>query len=244
MRAGKVQSYDSQDNADFVMVDYPLQTSQSFDITMSQEAQARRRGYGSSVTCSSCQRPVSAEPSSRVPRTDKPTFPWKLRRMDFVEPIFQHQPKTFTNKFTVTSSRGQKECSLTFALKLYPNGVNWDQDKSASLYVEISGPCGTSPSHAPNSSPSHATCTAYVEVVLLEVGGHGGKEVLAFRRQVCRLQEKREFMLEDFIPHDVIKTSSADYFKLLFNISVSYSLGLDWVWVAGDEENRGLMVEL
>ena len=245
----KGRSYKSCDDDSFVVLDvpghshFPVQASQSFDSTMSHATHSRRQqNQGLTSDDSGRASSVASSLTSRPPRTDKPTFQWIVQRKSFIDPIFNHQSKTFNKKFTVAGGSREGECTLTFALKLYPNGVNWDQDTSASLQVEIGDPRSSSPSHPP-SSPRHASCTAYVEVMLVELVGKAEQKLLSYRRQVCRLWEKKGFILNHFIPHDVIKTSSAESFRLLFNVTVSYSLGEDWVWV-GAEDNLGCMVEL
>ncbi len=217
-----------------------LNMSQSFDCTKSHAAHIRRQKIvvGAAANASGKVKSPSIILTSQPPVTSEPTFKWMLHRKNFFTPIFYHSNKPMNNKVTVSVGAQEEKRTLTFALKLYPNGVNWDQDMSASLQVEISGPCNPSPSHAPCGN----SCTLYMEVMLVELKKLE-QQMLAWRRQVCQLREKRGFILDHFIPHDIIKNSNADSFLLLFNINLSYSLGEDWIWV-GASKDLGLMVDL
>ena len=243
----------SCDNDDYVLVEKSdvssMILSQSFDGAMLQsmaspgsrrhQAAAARFSSPDGLSSSTHSLPALTSPPSLL---TKPTFCWPIQRKKFFQPIFTHSNKDISKKFAVQCGAKENRCTLNFGLKLYPNGVNWDQDKSVSLQAEITGP------ERSGHSPSHASCTLYVEVMLLEQPKRKKRllleqQLLAHRRKVCRLREQKGFLIEQFISHDVVKHSKADNFQLLFYINLSYNLGEDWVWV-GAEKNLGCMVEL
>ena len=143
--------------------------------------------------------------------------------MDLVEPVFKHSPKTFDKCFKLrTGGRGQGR--LTLGLKLYPNGVNWALDQCASLQIGVN-------SRAANT-------TLYLKVTVRE---KGLPHVLAHRKKVCKLAEQREFLIEEFLSHDVLKSSKAKHIQVQLKVELGYSLGEDWVCI-GSESKLGCLL--
>lgn len=153
-----------------------------------------------------------------------PTCVWPLKRDELIGPIFKHSNKAIEKRFNMRGGTKESGCGLTFVLKLYPNGVNWDQDSSASLHVDIATSLG------PRTSS-----IVYFEVKVVE-DRSTSREVLSHRRRVCRLKEEREFMITEFLPHQVVKTSRAKLLCILFHVELSYLLGEDWVCIGGDQD--------
>ena len=137
-------------------------------------------------------------------------------------PVIKHDNKAFERKFQVKVGTGTKFI-LTFVLKLYPNGVNWDQDSSASLHVEVK-----------TSLSSHVNTKVYFGVRVVE-DRTTSRDILAERRRICCLKEEREFLLDEFLSHEVVKTSQAKLLYMLFHVEMSYQLGEDWVCVETEQ---------
>lgn len=155
-----------------------------------------------------------------------PTCSWPLKRSDFIAPIFLHNNKTFEKNFQVRAGGKKTGCVFTFVLKLYPNGVNWDQDSSASLHVEVMTP------HSAQTSS-----VLYFGVCVVE-DRTTSCHVLTQRRRICKLREEKEFLFDGFLSHEVVKTSQAKILCVLFHVELSYLLGEDWVCV-GTEHGLG-----
>lgn len=147
-----------------------------------------------------------------------PKLIWTFKRVDFLEPIFKHTSKSFSKCFKMKAG-GRR--GLTLDLKLYPNGVNWAADKSVSLQVKVATPS------------SHASSSLYLSVLVEEIGL---PHVLVNRKKVCKLREEREFLMEEFISHDVLKTSKAKSFQLMLTAQLCYHLGEDWVSIGSDND--------
>jgi hypothetical protein len=143
---------------------------------------------------------------------------WVLKREDFKSPIFMHKNKSFDSKFQMKVC-GNSGCVLTFVLKLYPNGVNQDQNSSASLHVDILTPSGT-----------QSASIVYFGVRVVE-DRTTARHILTERKKICRLKEETGFLLDGFLPHEVVKTSQAKLLYMLFSVELSYMLGQDWVCV-------------
>ena len=152
-----------------------------------------------------------------------PTYKWALKRKEFIDPIFNHTNKTIQKKFRVRAGAKKSRCGLTFALKLYPNGVNWDQDSFSSLHVEV----------APSALCANDASILYLSVMVVD-----GAQVLSQRRKVCRLQEEKEFMLKQFLSHEVVKTSKANKLYVLLRVQLSYRLGEGWVCIGDHPEQE------
>ena len=182
----------------------------------------RERGISLSSSCSSL--PSSTASTCRH-HSPKPVYVWSLKRLDLAPLIFDHSGKTIEKKFQVKAGGRPKKggYTLTFFLKLYPNGVNWAQDVSASLHVKVSSSLGQSTSS-----------TLYFGVMVLE--GNKKQMLLAQRRRVCKLQQEQEFLLENFLAHDVLKGSQAKSLMLSFHVELSYELGRDWVCIGMDTD--------
>lgn len=203
----------------------------SFDSTMFQYGRDARDRSWTMPECNAdsdvLSSPGSPDSTHSLTTCDQvtrgiPTYKWTLKRKEFIDPIFNHTNKIVEKKFRVKAGAKRSRCGLTFVLKLYPNGVNWDQDSFSSLHVEV--------------VPS-ALCTNAASIVYLSVLVVGGEQVLSHRRKVCRLQEEKRFMFDQFLAHDVVKTSKANKFYVLFNVQLSYRLGEGWVCIGDKSEH-------
>lgn len=166
---------------------------------------------------------LPSNPASRLlcgPASPR-TLTWTLKRTSFLEPIFNHTAKCIDKKFTLKVGGGRVRssgCSLTIALKLFPNGLNWALDRSASLKVQVTG---------------HTSSTLYLNM-MVEEKGLRHSHMLVSRRKVCKLAKERAFLIEEFLAHDVLKMSSAKNFLLTLDVELGYRLGEDWVCIGTD----------
>lgn len=82
-----------------------------------------------------------------------------------------------------------------------------------------------------DAGPNSPASTLHFEVLVTEP-----RQCLSQRRKVCKLQEEHEFVVTQFLSHDVVKNSQARSFTMTFYICLGYHLGEeDWVCVAKDQ---------
>lgn len=108
---------------------------------------------------------------------------------------------------------------LTFVLKLHPNGVNGDRDSSASLHVAV------------RTSHPQVSTNVYFGVRVVE-DRTTSDNILTQCKRICHPgAQETEFLLDDFLSHEVVKASQAKLLYLLFHVDVSYQLGEGWEYV-------------
>ena len=149
------------------------------------------------------------------------TINWRIPRDDFIDPIFHHKNKCFDRKCRFSTGSGSSILNVHLAIKLYPNGINWDQGSYSTLKIELL--------EASRPPP----CTAYI---LLDISGydsHAG-HVIASRQVEYPLRTK-EYLIPEFLSHEVIKVSNAKNFEFRATIKVKYLLCSDWVVIPPDQ---------
>ena len=149
---------------------------------------------------------------------DAVTISWKEKRGNFVGPIFFHKNKCFQKRVKVSAGSGPTRLNLNVNFKLYPNGINWDQDSYSTLKIEA-----TSPSSQILSSDAH------LQLSVTGTDPHTGNIITAQQAE-WPLHEKAHIMKE-FLAHDIIKVSSAQHFEFQATLRVKFSLSKDWVVV-------------
>jgi len=149
---------------------------------------------------------------------DAVTISWKEKRGNFVGPIFFHRNKCFQKRVKVSAGSGPTRLNLNVNFKLFPNGINWDQDSYSTLKIEV-----TSPYSQMISSDAH---------LQLSVTGSDPDtgNIITARQVEWSLHEKAHIMKE-FLAHEIIKVSSAAYFEFQATLRVKFSLSKDWVVV-------------
>ena len=146
------------------------------------------------------------------------TVSWKVKRSEFVDPLFYHKNNCFEKKVKVSAGSGPTKLNLNVNFKLFPNGINWDQDSYSTLKIEV-----TSPSSQTLSSD------VYLQLVVTGADCQTG-DVITSRQAEWPLHDKAH-IIKEFIAHEVIKVSSARYFEFKATLRVKYSLSKDWVVV-------------
>ena len=148
------------------------------------------------------------------------TIDWRLPRDDFINPIFYHKNKIFERKCRFSTGSGSSILNVQLAIRLYPNGINWDQGSYSTLIVEI-----TSTSRPPPP-------TAYIQFEITGYDCHAG-HVIASRQVEYPLKHK-EFLIPEFLSHEVIKVSHAKNFEFRATIKIKYLVCRDWVVIPPD----------
>ena len=113
-------------------------------------------------------------------------------------PLFEHTHKTFEKKIKLCM--GPRGPCLPITFKLFPNGVGSDENIYSTLRIALPSasqmvPMGTS---LVFSITVRDLCTA---------------DILATRHMEVAM-EREEFMLEQFLAHEVIKSSQARHIEI------------------------------
>ena len=148
------------------------------------------------------------------------TIDWRLPRDDFIDPIFHHKNKTFERKCRFSTGSGSSILNVQLAIRLYPNGINWDQGSYSTLKVEI-----TNTSRPPPP-------TAYIQFDITGYDCHAGHMIAS--RQVEYPLKHKEFLIPEFLSHEVIKVSHAKNFEFRATIRIKYLVCSDWVVIPPD----------
>ena len=152
------------------------------------------------------------------------TIDWRIPRDDFIDPIFHHKNKTFERKCRFSTGSGSSILNVQLAIRLYPNGINWDQGSYSTLIVEITNT---------SRPPPH---TAYIQFEIAGYDCHAG-HVIASRQVEYPLKHK-EFLIPEFLSHEVIKVSHARNFEFRATIKIKYLVCSDWVVIPPEQESR------
>ena len=146
------------------------------------------------------------------------TVSWKVKRSEFVGPLFFHKNKCFEKKVKVSAGSRPTRLNLDVNFKLFPNGINWDQDSYSTLKIEV-------------TSPSSQTLSSDVHLQLVVTGAdcETGDVITSWQAEWPLREEA--CIIKEFIAHEVIKFSSAKYFEFKATLRVKYSLSKDWVVV-------------
>ena len=118
----------------------------------------------------------------------------------------------------VSAGSGPTKLNLNINFKLFPNGINWDQDSYSTLKIEV-------------TSPSSQTLSSDVHSQLVVTGADCETGDVITSRQAEWPLHDRAHIIKEFIAHEVIKVSSARYFEFKATLRVKYSLSKDWVVV-------------
>ena len=151
------------------------------------------------------------------------TIDWRIPRDDFIDPIFHHKNKTFERKCRFSTGSGSSILNVQLAIRLYPNGINWDQGSYSTLIVEITNT---------SRPPPH---TAYIQFEITGYDCHAGHVITS--RQVEYPLKHREFLIPEFLSHEVIKVSHARNFEFRATIKIKYLVCSDWVVIPPDPVN-------
>ena len=143
---------------------------------------------------------------------------WKIPRDDFIDPIFHHRNRSFEKKCRFSTGSGSSVLNVQLTIRLYPNGINWDQGSYSTLKVEVTNT---------SRPPPH---TAYLQFDITGYDCHAG-HVIASRRVEYPLKNK-EFLIPEFLSHEVIKVSHAKHFEFRTTIKIKYLVCRDWVVIA------------
>ena len=169
---------------------------------------------------------TSSSLSSCLCTSNQPTYVWKVKRDDMTGCIRNHDNKAMKRKFRVVGGSSEDNLNLTCSLTLFPNGINWDLDKAATLRVAIRQ---ATPTHSPNGS-------LYFSVLGV---AHGlVTEVISQRETTVQLKDENTFVINEFISHDVIELEKVKIFELSFSLNLHYELGKDWACLGGEEEEE------
>ena len=143
------------------------------------------------------------------------TIDWRIPRDNFIDPIFHHKNKTFERKCRFSTGSGSSILNVQLAIRLYPNGINWDHGSYSTLIVEI-----MSTSRPPPP-------TAYIQFEITGYDCHAGHVITS--RQVEYPLKHKEFLIPEFLSHEVIKVSHAKNFEFRATIKIKYLVCSDWV---------------
>jgi hypothetical protein len=145
-------------------------------------------------------------------------FTWRVKRSEFMIPLFQHTNKTFEKK--VKLSLGTCSPHLSVVFKLFPNGVGSDENIYSSFRIEL-------PSATQIVPPGTSLVFSITVRDLLTA------DVLASRHMEVGL-EREEYMLEQFLAHEVIKSSQSRRFEIRIMTKVNVS-SKGWVEIQGSK---------
>lgn len=149
------------------------------------------------------------------------TIDWRIPRDDFIDPIFHHKSKLFEKKCRFSTGSGPSLLSVQLAIRLFANGINWDQGSYSTLKVEI-----TNTSRPPPES-------AYILFDIKGYDCHAGHIIAS--RQVEYPLKNKEFLVPEFLSHEVIKVSHTKNFEFRATIKIKYLVCRDWVVIATDQ---------
>lgn len=152
------------------------------------------------------------------------TIDWRIPRDDFIGPIFHHKNKVFEKKCRFSTGSGSSILNVQLAIRLYPNGINWDQGSYSTLKIEI-----TSTSRPPPPA-------AFIQFDVTGYDCHAGHVITS--RQVEYPMQDREFLIPEFLSHEVIKISHTKNFEFRATIKIKYLVCRDWVLVAPEKVGR------
>lgn len=122
-------------------------------------------------------------------------------------PLFQHTSKTFEKKIKLCM--GPRGPCLSVVFKLFPNGVGSDENIYSSFRIEL-------PS-ATQIVPPGTSLVFSITVRDLHTA-----DVLASRHMEV-VAETEEYMMEQFLAHEVIKSSQARHFEISIMTKVNAS---------------------
>ena len=148
-----------------------------------------------------------------VKNKQRMTFDWDIRRSDFIDPLFNHKNRTFVKKWRYFSGSSSSDLKVHFNVALYPNGINWDQDSFSTLKVLITKVSRTPPS------------TAFLKFHITGSDCQAGHVICS--RQVESSFALKEFVIQEFLSHEVIKESRAKNFEFKITVEVGYH-SLEW----------------
>ena len=131
---------------------------------------------------------------------------WRIKRDQFMVPLFHHKRKTFEKKIKLCLGRSAPYLPINF--KLFPNGLGSDENLYASFRVEL-------PSTA--HIPSKATALSFN----ISVRDLHTADVLVSRCMECSMG-KECYTLEQFLAHEVIKSSQARHLEISITVRVRY----------------------
>ena len=134
-------------------------------------------------------------------------FTWHVKRSEFMIPLFKHTSKTFERRLKLCL--GPHDHCLPIVFKLYPNGVGSDENIYSSLRIVL-------PS-ASQMVPPGTTLVFSISVRDLRTA-----DVIASRHMEVGL-EREEYLLEQFLAHEVIKSSEARHFEIRIMTKVNAS---------------------
>ena len=146
---------------------------------------------------------------------------WRIPRDDFIDPIFHHKNKTFEKKCRFSTGSGSSTLNVQLAIRLYPNGINWDNGAYSTLKIETTNT---------SRPPPH---TAYIQFDIKGYDCYAGNVIAS--RQVEYPLKKGAFIIPEFLSHEVIKVSHAKNFEFRATIKIKYLVCRDWVVVAADQ---------
>ena len=192
-----------------VYCDHSTKLSAQHETKPPKQQDVTRQGRKSLSWLSSFRKKGSTELNESV------TVSWKVKRSEFVVPLFFHKNNCFEKKVEVSAGSGPTRLNLDVNFKLFPNGINWDQDSYSTLKIEVTSQTLSSDVH--------------LQLVVTGADCETG-DVITSRHAEWPLHEKA-YIIKEFIAHEVIKVSSAKHFEFKATLRVKYSLSKDWVVV-------------
>lgn len=138
-----------------------------------------------------------------------------MKRSEFMHPLFEHTNKTFEKKLKLCL--GSRRSCPSVVFKLFPNGVGSDENIYSSFRIEL-----------PSATQILPSGTA-LEFSITVRDLHTADVLVSRHMEVAAEQE--EYMLEQFLAHEVIKSSKARHFEIKIMIKVKPRSG-GWVEIS------------
>ena len=118
-------------------------------------------------------------------------------------------------KFTASTQMDKNNFMLQCHLKLYPLGLDFDQDKFCTLMISM------------HSKGRQSISSQKIKVDVRAVAG----DMFLKKEEgfLCKVGETRRMV--EFLSHDVLSSCDADLLELTFNLHLEYEFDNTWVYI-------------
>ena len=137
----------------------------------------------------------------------KTTLSWKIKREEIGTHILKHTNKSFAKELKMKVD-GYRCRPVKLAFKLHPNGIGHDTGNAMTLEVTVT---------------VKQRCSELKEMAQLKMNikTQIGKEFISVKELTQRLEN---FLVHDFLPHEVVQQTHGKYAEIEFEGSISFDI--------------------
>ena len=137
----------------------------------------------------------------------KTTLLWKIKREEIGTHILKHTNKSFAKELKMKVD-GYRCRPVKLAFKLHPNGIGHDTGNAMTLEVTVT---------------VKQRCSELKEMAQLKMNikTRIGKEFISVKELTQRLEN---FLVHDFLPHEVVQQTHGKYTEIEFEGSISFDI--------------------